>query len=125
MPRLRWREAPRKGSGVVLACQCCLHAGRLVEQGAPAEAVPVCALQYGHVLKTKIWDAEWCIYLKGGSAYFILAGNTVYNCGSSGISVGQGTGFEYMISPWLRYEAYDIKVRLAGFVCTCMACSGI
>ena len=30
--------------------------------------------------------------------------------GHGGFSAGQGTGFSYMVSPWLHYEAYDIKV---------------
>jgi hypothetical protein len=52
---------------------------------------------------------EWGIYLKGGSAYFRVEGNEIYNCGTGGFCAGDGTGFEFMVSPWLHYEAYDIK----------------
>lgn len=47
--------------------------------------------------------------MKGGSAYFHIEGNEIYNCGTGGFTAGQGSGFEYMVSPWLHYEAYDIK----------------
>lgn len=81
--------------------------------GARGEALPkglALSLQYGHVLRSKIHNAGWCIYFKGGSAYFLAAGNRIYKCGDSGIAAGQGTGFEYMEPNWLQYEAYDIKV---------------
>src|SRR5205085_2837999 len=31
-------------------------------------------------------------------------------CGSGGYTAGQGTGFQFMVSPWLHYETYDLKV---------------
>jgi hypothetical protein len=49
------------------------------------------------------------VVLKGGTAYFRIEGNEVYDCGAIGFSAGQGTGFEFMVSPWLHYEAYDLK----------------
>lgn len=78
--------------------------------GSYENAVDFVAVQYGHILNTRIHAADdWCIYLKGGSAYFRLEGNEIYDCGTGGFVAGQGTGFEYMTSPWLHYEAYDIK----------------
>lgn len=68
------------------------------------------ATHYGHIVRNRIHDGgDWCIYLKGGSAGFLVEGNTIYDCGTGGFSAGQGSGFEYMVSPWLHYEAYDIK----------------
>lgn len=68
------------------------------------------AVQYGHVLRTRLHDAQnWCMYLKGGSANFYLEANELYDANEGGFSAGQGSGFEYMVSPWLHYEAYDIK----------------
>ncbi len=73
-------------------------------------AIDFVAVQYGHITGNRLHDADdWCIYLKGGSAYFRIEGNEIYNCGTGGFTAGQGTGFEYMVSPWLHYEAYDIK----------------
>ncbi len=73
-------------------------------------AIDFVAVQYGHITGNRLHDADdWCIYLKGGSAYFRIEGNEIYNCGTGGFSAGQGTGFEYMVSPWLHYEAYDIR----------------
>ncbi len=74
-------------------------------------AIDFVAVQYGHIVRNKIHDADdWCFYLKGGSAYFRIEGNEVYNCGTGGFTAGQGTGFEFMTSPWIHYDAYDLKV---------------
>lgn len=73
-------------------------------------AIDFVGVQVGHIVGNRLHDADdWCIYLKGGSAYFRVEGNEIYNCGTGGFTAGQGTGFEYMVSPWLHYEAYDIK----------------
>jgi len=68
------------------------------------------AVQYGHICRNRIHHAtDWCMYLKGGSAYFRIEGNELHHAGNGGFTAGQGTGFEYMANPWLHYEAYDIK----------------
>lgn len=68
------------------------------------------AVQYGHIVRNRIHDGDdWCMYVKGGSAYLRIEGNRLYNCGTGGFTAGQGTGFEYMQSPWLHYEAYAIR----------------
>ena len=78
--------------------------------GADDNAIDFVAVQYGHIVNSKISNAnDWCAYVKGGSAYITFAGNEVFNCGSGGFTAGQGTGLEYMTSPWIHYEAYDIK----------------
>lgn len=78
--------------------------------GAGDNAVDFVAVQYGHIRNTKIHNAgDWCLYLKGGSAYFKVEANRIFNCGTGGFTAGQGTGFEFMTSPWLHYEAYDLK----------------
>jgi Right handed beta helix region len=67
-------------------------------------------VQYGHIIGNKIHEAaDWCAYVKGGSAYIRIESNEFYNCGTGGFTVGQGSGFQFMTSPWLHYEAYDIK----------------
>lgn len=74
-------------------------------------AIDFVAVQYGHIVRNRIHDGDdWCIYLKGGSAYFTIEGNRIYHCGTGGFSAGQGTGFEYMQPPWLHYEAYALRV---------------
>ena len=78
--------------------------------GAWDNAVDFVAVQYGHIVNNKIHNAgDWCLYLKGGSAYFRVEGNEFFECGTGGFTAGQGTGFEFMVAPWLQYEAYDIK----------------
>ncbi|MBI5814274.1 MAG: right-handed parallel beta-helix repeat-containing protein [Nitrospinae bacterium] len=78
--------------------------------GGGDNAIDFVAVQYGHIVNNAIHDAvNWCMYLKGGSAYFRVEGNEYYSCGEGGFTAGQGTGFEYMVSPWIHYEAYDIK----------------
>lgn len=78
--------------------------------GAWDNAVDFVAVQYGHVLNSRIYDAgDWCLYLKGGSAYFTVSGNIFSECGTGGFTAGQGTGFQYMVEPWIHYEAYAIS----------------
>jgi hypothetical protein len=48
------------------------------------------------------------MYAKGGSAYLTVTGNEFFDAGTGGFTAGQGTGFEFMVSPWLHYEAYGI-----------------
>jgi hypothetical protein len=79
--------------------------------GAEDNAIDLVAVQYGHILRNKISNAQdWCAYAKGGSAYLRVEGNEFFNCGTGGFTAGQGTGFQFMTSPWIHYEAYDIKV---------------
>jgi cysteine-rich repeat protein len=78
--------------------------------GAWDNAVDYVGVQYGHLQGNVIHDAgDWCLYTKGGSAYLRIEGNELYDCGNGGYTAGQGTGFEFMTSPWLHYEAYDIR----------------
>jgi len=77
--------------------------------GAWDNAVDFVAVQYGHVVGSRIHRAgDWAMYAKGGSASLIVAGNEFYDAGTGGFTAGQGTGFEFMVAPWLQYEAYDI-----------------
>ncbi len=79
--------------------------------GADDNAIDFVAVQYGHIRGNRIHDAQdWCVYTKGGSAYISVAENEIFNCGTGGFTAGQGTGFEFMTSPWLHYEAYGISV---------------
>ena len=79
--------------------------------GAYENAIDFVAVQYGHIRGNRIHAAEdWCAYVKGGSAYLIVSENEIYDCGTGGFTAGQGTGFEFMTSPWLHYEAYGISI---------------
>lgn len=79
--------------------------------GAGDNAVDYVAVQYGHVVGNRIHNSnDWAMYVKGGSAYLRIEANEFYNAGTGGFTTGQGTGFEFMTSPWLHYEASDIKV---------------
>ena len=79
--------------------------------GAEDNAIDFVAVQYGHVIDSTIHGAQdWCMYAKGGSAYLTFSGNEVFDCGTGGITAGQGTGFEFMVAPWLNYEAYGIQI---------------
>lgn len=80
-------------------------------QGADDNAIDWVAVQYGHIKGNRIHDTDgWCMYVKGGSSYILVESNIAYECGEGGITAGQGTGFEFMQNPWLRYEANYIKV---------------
>lgn len=68
------------------------------------------AVQYGHVVGNKGHDAgDWCMCFKGGSSYITAEGNELYDADNGGFAAGDGTGFEFMVSPWIHYETYDIK----------------
>ena len=78
--------------------------------GSYENVIDFVGVQYGTIRDNRLHDADdWCIYLKGGSAYFVIERNVIYNCGTGSFTAGQGTGFEFMRAPWLQYEAYDIK----------------
>jgi hypothetical protein len=80
-------------------------------QGAGDNAIDWVSVHYGHIKANKIHNTQgWCLYAKGGSSYISIDGNFVYDCGEGGMTAGQGTGFEFMDSPWLRYEANYIKM---------------
>lgn len=80
-------------------------------RGATDNAIDWVAVQYGHIIGNTISDAHsWCLYVKGGSSYVRIEGNHLFNCFEGGITAGQGTGFEFTVAPWVRYEAYDIKI---------------
>ncbi|MBN8636869.1 MAG: right-handed parallel beta-helix repeat-containing protein [Anaerolineae bacterium] len=78
--------------------------------GAWDNALDFVAVQHGHVIQSMISNAgDWCVYAKGGSAYLTYEANMIFNCGTGGFSAGQGTGFQFMVPPFLHYEAYYIR----------------
>jgi hypothetical protein len=80
-------------------------------KGAEDNAIDWVAVQYGHIVANKVSDSQsWCTYVKGGSAYIRIEANEFSDCFEGGVTAGQGTGLEYMVTPWLRYEAYDVKI---------------
>jgi len=80
-------------------------------QGADDNAIDWVAVQYGHIRANRIHEADgWCTYVKGGSSYVLIESNKFYNCGEGGVTAGQGTGFEFMVNPFLRFEANYIKI---------------
>jgi hypothetical protein len=79
--------------------------------GAGDNAVEIVGTQYGHVHGCRIHDAsDWCMFVKGGSAYFSIAENEIFNCGNGGFTAGQGAGMELMVLPWVHYQAYAVTV---------------
>lgn len=77
--------------------------------GAGDNSIDFVAVQHGDIRRNRIHGAgDWCMYVKGGSAYHRVEGNEIFDCGTGGFTAGQGTGFEFMVSPWLHYEAYDV-----------------
>ena len=77
--------------------------------GAFDNAVDFVAVQYGHIVGSRIHRAgDWAVYVKGGSAGLTVTGNEIFDAGTGGFTAGQGTGFEFMVSPWIHYEASDI-----------------
>ncbi len=79
--------------------------------GAGDNAIDFVAVQQGHIVRNRVHGAnDWCGYVKGGSAAILVDSNEFHDCGTGGFTVGQGTGLQFMTSPWIHYEAYDIRV---------------
>ena len=77
--------------------------------GAWDNAVDFVAVHGGHVVDNRIHrSGDWAMYVKGGSANIVVAGNEFFDAGTGGFTAGQGTGFEFMVAPWLQYEATGI-----------------
>lgn len=77
--------------------------------GAADNAIDFVAVVGGVIRGNRIHNAnDWCIYVKGGSARIRIESNEIYDCGTGGFTAGQGTGFEFMSTPYLTYEAEDI-----------------
>lgn len=79
--------------------------------GASGNALDYVAVHYGHIVRNRFHKTKAeCMYVKGGSAYHLIAGNEMFDGKNHGVLAGQATGFQYMVPPWLHYEAYDIKI---------------
>ncbi|MBF0573402.1 MAG: hypothetical protein HQK69_06535 [Desulfamplus sp.] len=77
--------------------------------GAWHSVVDYFAVQYGHFINNNLHTAgQWCMYIKGGSAYLKIEGNELHH-GYLGFQAGQSSNLAVMQTPWLHYEAYDIK----------------
>lgn len=80
--------------------------------GADDNALDFVAVNGGRIARNRIHDAaDWCAYVKGGSADIMVEGNEIFDCGTGGFAAGQGTGLEFMESPHLTYEAERITVK--------------
>ena len=79
--------------------------------GSYENAIDFVAVQTATISRNTIHHADdWCAYAKGGSVDITVTGNRIHHCGTGGFTAGQGTGFEFMVAPWLRYEAYAVTV---------------
>lgn len=78
--------------------------------GSGSNAIDFVAVQYGHVVDCDVYDApdDWCMYVKGGSAYLRIEGNRIHG-GGSGFAAGEGTTVAFLEKPWWHYEAYAIQ----------------
>lgn len=90
-------------------CQYLYVEGSDISGGWDA-ALDFFAVQYGHIYDSSVHHAaDWLLYLKGGSAYYTIDGNEIYDGSAAGFSAGQGSNFYYMVSPWLHYEVENIR----------------
>jgi len=69
------------------------------------------SVQHGHIIGNTIHRSGGRgAYVKGGSAYFLIASNEFYDCREAAVQAGEGSNLAFMQSPWLHYESYDIKI---------------
>jgi hypothetical protein len=77
--------------------------------GAWHSSVDFFSVQYGHFLNNNLHTAgQWCMYVKGGTASLRVEGNEFHGC-QLGFQAGQSSNLAVTQSPWVHYEAYDIK----------------
>jgi hypothetical protein len=75
--------------------------------GATDNALDLVAVQHAYIARNTIAHAvDWCAYAKGGSIDIQFESNDVHHCGTGGITLGQGTGFQFLQAPWNNYEVY-------------------
>ncbi|MCW2923546.1 MAG: hypothetical protein JWM98_950 [Thermoleophilia bacterium] len=75
--------------------------------GATDNALDMVAVQHALIARNTIaHSVDWCSYAKGGSTDVRYDSNDVHHCGTGGITIGQGTGFQFMVAPWTNYEGY-------------------
>lgn len=83
-----------------------------VLRNAGDNVIDLVAVQRATIARNSISGAnDWCLYAKGGSTDILIEGNTVADCGTGGITAGQGTGLEWMVEPWITYEATNVVIR--------------
>jgi hypothetical protein len=77
--------------------------------GAWHTVVDYFSVQYGHFRNNRLNTAgQWCMYVKGGTSYLRVEANEFVGC-QLGFQAGQAANLAVMRSPWVQYEAYDIK----------------
>jgi hypothetical protein len=77
--------------------------------GAWHSAVDYFVVQYGHFRNNQVHTAgQWCMYVKGGSAYLTIEGNEFHDC-QLGFQSGQSANLAVMREPWVHYETYAIR----------------
>ena len=78
--------------------------------GAFWYALDYVAVKGGHISGCRIHDAgEFSIVIKGGSSDILVEDNQIYSGDTGGISAGSGTGFNWMVPPYIHYEIYNCK----------------
>jgi len=79
--------------------------------GAYQTVLDYFSVQYGHIIGNTIHRCGGRgAYVKGGSAYFLIANNEFYDCCEAAVQAGEGSNLAFMQSPWLHYESYDVKI---------------
>jgi Right handed beta helix region len=101
---------PEEFQEVIKANQCqVVYLENSDISGSRSTAVDFFAVQWGHIINNRIHDAgTWGMYLKGGSGYFRIEGNEIYDS-AFGFGAGEGSNLSYLEPPYLHYEVYDIK----------------
>jgi len=79
--------------------------------GASQNALQFVAVQHGAVTDSELAQSgDWCAYFKGGSTDLTITGNRAHDCGTGGLLAGQGSGLQFMVAPFFRYEAYRMVI---------------
>lgn len=84
--------------------------------GAEQNALDFVAVRSARLRRNVFERADdWCAYTKGGSSDVVVTDNVFRDCGTGGYLAGQGSGLQYMVAPFLHYEAVGVTVARNTF----------
>jgi hypothetical protein len=79
--------------------------------GTYQTVVDYVSVQHGHIIGNTIHRSGGRgAYVKGGSAYLLIANNEIYDCREAAVQAGEASNLAFLQSPWLHYESYDVKI---------------
>jgi hypothetical protein len=98
------------GDGVYFQLSSHIYLENVRIEDSNHNGIDIDRTRYGHVINSRVARAAAaCMTVTEGSAYLTIDGND-FGPSANGIEIGGFSIFERLISPWIRYDTYDVKV---------------